>query len=92
MERPNSEEFSLYIKPWCSSMWFDLGVLLNVQLYKLKEIKLSNSEDHCMQMFMEWLNSDSDATWGDLLKAVNDISFDTFSDLINEYHENSKLY
>ena len=40
---------------------------------------------------MEWLNGNSDATWDDLLKAVNDITFGTFDDLTGEYHEDSKL-
>ena len=86
LDKPNSEEFSLYIKPWCDSVWFDLGVLLDVPLHKLKQIKLSDSEEGCcIQMFMEWLNSNSGATWGDLLKAVNNVLFDTPSDFINAY-------
>ena len=92
LDRPNSEEFSLYIKPWCDSLWFDIGVLLDVPLHKLKHIKLSGSGDCCMQMFMEWLNSNSGATWDDLLKAVNNVLFDTLSDLINTYHYKSKFY
>ena len=90
LERPNSKEFLLYIKPWCAGVWFDLGVLLDVPLQKLKEIKLSGSEDCCMQMFIEWLNGNSDATWGGLLKEIDSILFDTFSDSINGYDEKSK--
>ena len=72
-------------------MWFDLGVLLDVPLKKLRETKFSDSKDYCMQMFMEWLNSNPDATWGYLLRVINDISFDTFSsDLINEYQGKRK--
>ena len=89
LDRPNSEEFSQYIKPWCDSMWFDLGVLLDVPLHTLKHIKLSGSEDCCMQMFIEWLNCNSDGTWDHLLKAVNSVLFGTLSDLINAYHGKS---
>ena len=91
-EKPNSEEFLLYIKPWCASMWFDLAVLLDVPLWKLKKIKLCHSEDSCTEMFMEWLNINSNATWNALLKAVNYITFDTFSKLIliTKHHEKGK--
>ena len=90
LERPNPKEFLLYIKPWCSGVWFDLGILLDVPLHKLKEIKLSGLEDCCMQLFMEWLNSNSYATWGGLLKAIDSILFDAFSDSINGYDEKGK--
>lgn len=74
-------------------MWFDLGVLLDVPFDKLREIKFSTSKDHCIQVFTEWLNSNPDATWGYLLKVINEISFDVLiGDLISEYKENSKHY
>jgi len=41
-------------------------------------------------MFIEWLNNNLDATWGDLLKEIDSILFDTFSDSINRYDEKSK--
>ena len=86
LDRPNSEEFSLYIKPWCDSMWFDLGVLLDVPFHTLKHIKLSGTKDCCIQMFMQWLSINTAATWDHLLKAVNTILFGTLNDLINTYH------
>ena len=81
-EKPNPTEFSLFIKPWCASVWFDLGILLDIPLYELKQIKLSGSKDCCMRMFMKWLKSNSDATWDDLLKEVNNVLFDTLNELI----------
>jgi len=92
LEKPTPAEFSLYIEPWCANMWFDLGILLDVPLHELKQIKLSGSKDCCMRMFMEWLKIDSDATWDDLLKKVNNVLFDTLSDLVTVHHNNSKLY
>jgi len=73
-ERPNVKEISLQITPDCFNRWFDLGILLDVPVQKLRDIKFSDNNDQsdvcCMRMFTEWLDGGNDPTWGVLSKAV----------------------
>ena len=63
----------------CFNRWFDLGILLDIPIQKLREIKFSDNNDKpdacCMKMFTEWLNDDDNptCTWAALSNAATSI-------------------
>ena len=62
--------------PPCLNRWFDLGVILDISVQKLKEIKSSENiqpDTCCMRVITEWLDSDVNPTWNTLSKAINSI-------------------
>jgi len=73
-KRPNIKEILLQIAPECFNRWFDIGILLDVPVQKLKDMKFSENTQPdvcCMKMFTEWLDGDGNPTWDALSKAVN---------------------
>jgi len=65
----------MHIKPQvqCLNLWYNLGVLLDVPVQKLEDIRLSEQDDLdlcCVKMFTEWLENGTDTTWSTLLRAV----------------------
>ena len=57
--------------------WYDLGVeLLPNNINSLEEIEVNHRNDVktcCREMFRTWLNMKPDASWGQLVKALNEI-------------------
>ena len=83
--RPNIEEILLHIAPQSFSRWFDIGVLLDVPVQKLRDIKFSDNTQLdvcCMRMFTEWLDGDGNPTWAILSKTVSSC---TNSVQLNDY-------
>ena len=55
--------------------WYELGIALldEDQLMQLKTIKSNNNNEVarcCTEMLMYWLETDSNATWNDLVEAL----------------------
>ena len=55
-----------------TSKWFVLGVLLQLDIQKLNDIKKKNEdeEEKLLQMYELWLSSKPNATYEDLIKAL----------------------
>ena len=78
-EKPSTKQFVLYIKPQlqCLNECVDFGVLLDLSVPKLEDIKLSEQNDLdlcCMKIFTEWLESSNMTTWSTLLEAVDSLN------------------
>jgi len=72
--RPNIKEILLHIEPHSFDRWFDIGILLDVPVQKLRDIKFSDntqSDICCKRMFTEWLDSDVNPTWSTLSLAIS---------------------
>ena len=75
-EKPTAKELSVYIKPY-AQQWFEIGLLLGIQLQKLESIEEHHKNDvqSCgARMLMEWLVSDPNACWKKLREAVENVS------------------
>ena len=78
-EKPSTKQFVLYIKPQlqCLNACIDLGILLDVPVQKMEDIKLSEHNDLdlcCIKIFTEWLESSKETTWHSLLGAVDTLN------------------
>ena len=74
MEQPSLKDFTIHVKPQvqCWNTWYSLGVLLDVPVQKLENIRLSEKDDLdlcCVKIFIEWLDNGTDTTWSTLLRA-----------------------
>jgi len=72
MKQSSLKDFVIYIKPGCLNAWYNLGVLLDVPVQKLEDIRLSEQDDPdlcCVKMFTKWLENGTDTTWSTLLKS-----------------------
>ena len=75
-EKPTAKELSVYIKPY-AQQWFEIGILLDIQLQKLESIEEHHKNDvqSCgARMLMEWLVSDPNACWKKLREVVENVS------------------
>jgi len=77
-EKPSLKDFVVHIKPQvqCLNVWYNLGVLLDVPVQKLEDIRLSEQDDLdlcCVKMFTEWLENGTDTTWSTLFRAVDSV-------------------
>ena len=75
-EKPSLKEFVIHIKPQvqCLNTWFNLGVLLDVPVQTLEDIRVSEKDDLdlcCVKMLKEWLDNGTNTTWSTLLRAVS---------------------
>jgi len=78
-EKPSLKGFVLHIKPQlqCLNTWYNLGVLLDVPVQKLEDIRSSEQDDIdlcCVKMFIQWLENGTDTTWNTLLRAVDSVN------------------
>ena len=61
-----------------ASKWRELGRHLNIPKHLMENIEHDHPHDCetcCSKMFSEWLNINPDASWEDIINAVDDISF-----------------
>ena len=68
--------------------WYDLGVeLLDSKTAVLDMIQSDHqsSHDRCSQMFKTWLKMKPDASWSQLVTALNNIGLKTAADNV-DYH------
>ena len=72
---PTRNELLDHVVPYVAAQWYILGVKLlkNDQGSHLDVIKSDHSGNNqmcCMQMFSYWLNTNTDATWKQLIEAL----------------------
>ena len=73
---PTRNKLLDHIVPYVATHWYMLGVKLlkDDQGSHLDVIKSDHSGDNqmcCMQMFSYWLSTNTDATWKQLIQALN---------------------
>ena len=86
-ERPSIKEIILQISPLCFNRWFDLGIILDISVQKLRDIRLSvniKPDAYCIRMFTEWLEGDVNPTWNTLSKAINSVL--AYTTILEELH------
>ena len=70
-----------------ASKWCDLGLELAVSDSKLKLIELDRSSEintRFRLMFREWLDTTPDASWQQLVTALNNIKMKTAADAVSK--------
>ena len=70
-----------------ASKWYILGLELKVTIRKLKSIKVDHSDDVNTRfhlMFQEWLDTTPNASWQQLVTALNDIEMKTAADAVSK--------
>ena len=70
-----------------ASKWYDLGLELPVSNSKLKLIELDRSSEintRFRLMFQEWLDTTPNASWQQLVTALNKIEMKTAADAISK--------
>ena len=73
--KPTKKKLLDHVIPHVTSRWYTLGVKLlkEDQESHLDVLKLNHAGDNemcCMEMFWYWLNSNTDATWEQLIVAL----------------------
>ena len=79
-----------------ATRWYDLGVQLldDASTGALDIIKADHPNDVttcCNQMFKKWLEMQHDASWSQLVRALNEIGLNTIADDINRLVNNGML-
>ena len=68
--------------------WYQLGVQLNVNTYRLDVIRANHPNDvegAKLEFVSEWLNNDPDKSWDKLASALRQIGCINLSDKISAY-------
>ena len=89
---PTPKQLRNILKPDTSGLaarWYDLGtqLLTDNTVGTLDVIKANNSNDVsacCNKMFVKWLQFQPDATWNQLIKALDSIGMKTAAESINK--------
>ena len=73
--KPTKQKILDHVVPYVIPQWFELGVKLLKEDHEshLDVIQLNHSGDNkmcCMKMFWCWLNTNTDATWQQLIGAL----------------------
>ena len=76
--RPRMKDLSKNVISLVATRWYDLGLELLEAKYvrNLKIIEANNRDDVskcCRQMFMKWLETQTNASWSQLIQAVKSI-------------------
>ena len=76
-ERPNMMQlFKIMMEEPIATKWYELGLELLENSYPLEVIKADNPnsvESCCLKMFQRWLEVKPDASWSQLVTALNEI-------------------
>ena len=75
-KRPEHRDLYKYVVPEYAHEWRDLGVLLNFKQAELEIIFKdfrNDSRECCKTLFCRWLEKSSNATWDQLLLAIDDL-------------------
>ena len=68
-----------------ATRWYDLGVELldsNTAVLDVIETNYQSDDDRCSRMFKKWLEMKTDASWSQLVTALNKIGLKTAADNI----------
>ena len=76
-DRPCQTDLSNHVVPLVAPVWKSLGeVLLPHHIVETKRLEIievnnpRNAEECCRQMFIKWLDTDEDASWKQLITAL----------------------
>ena len=70
-----------------TTKWYDLGIVLVDSVRVIKQIEADHRNDVstcCRIMFEKWLDMKSDASWSDLVTALNNTEMKTAADFISK--------
>ena len=70
-----------------TTKWHELGIVLVDSYRVIKQIEVDHRNDVstcCRKMFEKWLDMKSDASWSELVTALNNIEMKTAADIISE--------
>ena len=76
-----------------ATRWYCLGVeLLDSNTAVLDVIKTSHQrdDDRCSEMFERWLEMKPDASWSQLVTALNNIGLNSAAENVHHYHVSIK--
>ena len=96
------KDLNKHVIPKVATRWYDLGLELLEAKYvrNLVIIQANNRDDVskcCRQMFMKWLDTQTDASWSQLIQAVKSIELNDVAASIEQFIQGkissrSKLY
>ena len=70
-----------------ATRWYDLGVELldsNTAVLDVIQVDHQSDNDRCSRMFKKWLETKPDASWSQLVTALNNIGLGTAADNIRQ--------
>ena len=64
--------------------WYTLGIQLDIEPCRLKDIQSSNlsQDNHRQEMFEVWLQSDPNASWEKLIRALDNMKYHRLSESV----------
>ena len=68
-----------HVVPRWASSWKELGMQLNIEEHLLQNIARNNAndcEECCSRMLYEWLDMNTNASWGILINALDKLNVD----------------
>ena len=85
---PTLKELQRHITPQYAADWREIGVELGLTDAKLREIEANNPCDVkqcCNRMFSEWLRLDTNASWEELLAAIESPAVSAIGTVVEIY-------
>ena len=85
------KDLNKHVIPLVATRWYDLGLELLETKYamtKLEIIQADNRNDVskcCTQMFKKWLETQTDASWSQLVQAVKSIELNDVAASIEQF-------
>ena len=84
------KDLNKHVIPLVATRWYDLGLELLEAKYvrNLEIIEADNRDDVskcCRQMFMKWLDIQTDASWSQLIQAVKSIELNDVAASIEQF-------
>ena len=88
--RPPLRDLTREVTPLVVEKWYDLGLELLEPKYEkeLEVIQKNNSHDVkvcCRNTFRKWLDTKTDASWGELIQAVKNIELNYAASSIEKF-------
>jgi len=74
-QKPAAKDLLVYVNPYISQEWLEVGILLDIPVHKLQEIERNHGNDlqsSCMKMLVEWSLGKS-ATWEKLISVIDSV-------------------
>ena len=93
-ECPNMKKLQeIMRRTYIAPKWFELGVELLKNDGHLEVIKADHPNDVkacCCEMFKKWLETTPNASWSQLVTALNNIQMNTAADAISKQYKTGK--
>lgn len=82
-EKPVLDEMTDHVVPKWATSWKELGMQLSIDEQLLQNIAKDNAHDCkecCSKMLNEWLDMNTNASWGILINALDKLTMDKTAD------------